>query len=160
MRLAIFGENRLGVVGGTTLVDVTSALPEHDLLFLGRDLRHPRVVDAWLGAIAEGWIDSLVAEDEDGAGLVGTAALTKLARCTPTTALIASMAKAMHTAEIGPRPRLEPRSEKSRQRTPRMTVPPEARIGSHDCFSATRMAVYFDFSRRSSSRYRATSSRP
>ena len=37
------------------------ALPEHDLLFLGRDLTHPRVVEAWLGAIGEGWIDSLVA---------------------------------------------------------------------------------------------------
>ena len=40
-------------------------LPEHDLLFLGRDLRHPRVIEAWL------------AEDGDGDGrpLVGTAAL-------------------------------------------------------------------------------------
>ena len=51
-------------------------LPEHDLMFLGRDLRHPRVVEAWLGAIAEGWIDSLVAEDGDG-GLLGTAALVR-----------------------------------------------------------------------------------
>lgn len=50
-------------------------LPEHDLLFLGRDLRHPRVIDAWLTAIADGWIDGLVAED-DGA-LVGTAALVR-----------------------------------------------------------------------------------
>lgn len=54
-----------------------TALPEHDLLFLGRDLRHPRVVEAWLGAIAEGWIDSLVAEDEDTQALVGTAALVR-----------------------------------------------------------------------------------
>ena len=52
------------------------ALPEHDLLFLGRDLRHPRVIEAWLGAIGEGWIDSLVAEDETGA-VVGTAALVR-----------------------------------------------------------------------------------
>ncbi len=51
------------------------ALPEHDLLFLGRDLKHPRVVDAWQSAIEEGWIDSLVAEDD---GLfVGTAALVR-----------------------------------------------------------------------------------
>jgi L-amino acid N-acyltransferase YncA len=50
-------------------------LPEHDLLFLGRDLRQPRVIAAWLSAIAEGWIDGLVAED-DGA-LVGTAALVR-----------------------------------------------------------------------------------
>jgi hypothetical protein len=35
------------------------SLPEHDLLFLGRDLRHPRVIEAWLGAIEEGWIYSI-----------------------------------------------------------------------------------------------------
>ncbi|MES2056345.1 MAG: GNAT family N-acetyltransferase [Pseudomonadota bacterium] len=50
-------------------------LPEHDLLFLGRDLKHPRVVEAWISAIEEGWIDSLVAED-DGK-FVGTAALVR-----------------------------------------------------------------------------------
>ena len=51
-------------------------LPEHDLLFLGRDLKHPRVIEAWLDAIEEGWIDSLVAEDGDGA-LLGTCALVR-----------------------------------------------------------------------------------
>lgn len=50
-------------------------LPEHDLLFLGRDLRHPRVVAAWVAAIDEGFIDSLVAED--GGKFVGTAALVR-----------------------------------------------------------------------------------
>lgn len=54
-----------------------AALPEHDLLFLGRDLRHPRVVEAWLDAIAEGWIDSLVAQDPDTGELLGTAALVR-----------------------------------------------------------------------------------
>jgi len=52
-------------------------LPEHDLLFLGRDLRHPRVIEAWLAAIEEGWIDSLVAEDDDDRTIVGTAALVR-----------------------------------------------------------------------------------
>lgn len=52
-----------------------NTLPEHDLLFLGRDLKHPRVVDAWQAAIEEGWIDSLVAED--GGAFVGTAALVR-----------------------------------------------------------------------------------
>ena len=54
-------------------------LDEHDLLFLGRDLRHPRVIAAWLDAIGEGWIDSLIAEDLDGGGqpVVGTAALVR-----------------------------------------------------------------------------------
>jgi L-amino acid N-acyltransferase YncA len=48
-------------------------MPEHDLLFLGRDLKHPRVVAAWVEAMTAGYIDGLVAE-EDGK-LVGTAAL-------------------------------------------------------------------------------------
>ncbi|WEK02368.1 MAG: GNAT family N-acetyltransferase [Candidatus Sphingomonas phytovorans] len=52
-----------------------NTLPEHDLLFLGRDLKHPRVVEAWQSAIEEGWIDSLVAED--GGKFVGTAALVR-----------------------------------------------------------------------------------
>ncbi|MDB5704914.1 MAG: hypothetical protein JWN66_2030 [Sphingomonas bacterium] len=52
-----------------------NTLPEHDLLFLGRDLKHPRVVDAWQSAIEEGWIDSLIAEDEGQ--FVGTAALVR-----------------------------------------------------------------------------------
>lgn len=50
-------------------------LPEHDLLFLGRDLRHPRVIAAWVAAIDEGYIDSLIAED--GGKFVGTAALLR-----------------------------------------------------------------------------------
>ncbi|WP_082472935.1 GNAT family N-acetyltransferase [Sphingomonas sp. Leaf357] len=57
------------------MLTFADGLPEHDLLFLGRDLKHPRVVDAWQSAIEEGWIDSLVAED-DGA-FVGTAALVR-----------------------------------------------------------------------------------
>ena len=52
-----------------------AGLPEHDLLFLGRDLSHPRVIEAWLSAIEEGWIDSLIAED--GGKFVGTAALVR-----------------------------------------------------------------------------------
>lgn len=51
-------------------------LPEHDLLFLGRDLRHPRVIAAWVEAIGEGAIDSLIAEDDKG-NLVGAAALVR-----------------------------------------------------------------------------------
>lgn len=42
------------------------ALPEHDLLFLGRDLKHHKVVEAWLAEIEDGFIDSLVAEGPDG----------------------------------------------------------------------------------------------
>ena len=50
-------------------------LPEHDLMFLGRDLRHPAVVEAWAAAIAGGDIDSIVYE-ADGR-IVGAAALVR-----------------------------------------------------------------------------------
>ncbi len=53
----------------------TNSLPEHDLLFLSRDVQHPRVVEAWAAAIGEGTIDSLVAEDSGQ--IVGTAALVR-----------------------------------------------------------------------------------
>lgn len=53
----------------------TATLPDHDLLFLSRDVQHPRVVEAWAEAVGEGVIDSLVAED-DGK-IVGTAALVR-----------------------------------------------------------------------------------
>ena len=51
------------------------ALPEHDLLFLSRDLKHRRVVEAWLEAVEDGFIDSFVAEDGDA--IVGTSALVR-----------------------------------------------------------------------------------
>ena len=57
------------------VIAFASALPEHDLLFLSRDVREPRVVAAWLSAIEADEIDSLVAED-DGA-IVATAALVR-----------------------------------------------------------------------------------
>ena len=55
------------------VIAFAATLPEHDLLFLSRDVREPRVVSAWLKAIDEGEIDSLIAED-DGV-IVATAAL-------------------------------------------------------------------------------------
>lgn len=51
------------------------ALPEHDLLFLGRDLKHRRVIETWLEAVEDGFIDSFVAEDGDA--IVGTCALVR-----------------------------------------------------------------------------------
>ena len=55
------------------------SLPEHDLMFLGRDLRHPSVVDAWAAAIGDGDIDSILEErDADGSTrIVGSAALVR-----------------------------------------------------------------------------------
>jgi L-amino acid N-acyltransferase YncA len=55
------------------VVAFAASLPEHDLLFLSRDIREPRVVSAWLDAIDTGEIDSLIAED--GGDIVATAAL-------------------------------------------------------------------------------------
>lgn len=55
------------------VIAFAATLPEHDLLFLSRDVREPRVVAAWLDAIEAGLIDSLVAED--GGAIVATAAL-------------------------------------------------------------------------------------
>ena len=57
------------------MVAFARGLPEHDLLFLSRDVREPRVVAAWLKAIEDGEIDSLVAED--GGAIVATAALVR-----------------------------------------------------------------------------------
>lgn len=51
------------------------ALPEHDLLFLSRDLKHRKVIEAWLEAVEDGFIDSFVAEDGDA--IVGSCALVR-----------------------------------------------------------------------------------
>ena len=47
-------------------------VPPHDLLFLDRDIRQPKVLDAWLTATGTGEIDSLVALD--GERIVATTA--------------------------------------------------------------------------------------
>ncbi|MGH6786418.1 MAG: GNAT family N-acetyltransferase [Novosphingobium sp.] len=49
-----------------------AALPAHDLLFLSRDLRQPKVIEAWLAATAGGEIASLVALE--GSEIVATTA--------------------------------------------------------------------------------------
>lgn len=41
------------------------SLPAHDLLFLNRDIRNPKVIDAWLEQIGQGLIRSLVAVEDD-----------------------------------------------------------------------------------------------
>lgn len=51
------------------------ALPECDLLFLSRDLKHRKVIEAWTQSIDDGFIDSFVAEDGDA--IVGTCALVR-----------------------------------------------------------------------------------
>ena len=50
-------------------------LPEHDLLFLSRDITHPKVVAAWLAQISDGQIDSFLAFEGDA--VVGCTALVR-----------------------------------------------------------------------------------
>ena len=38
-------------------------LPAHDLLFLSRDITHPKVIAAWLAQVADGQIHSIVATE-------------------------------------------------------------------------------------------------
>ncbi|MFT7722567.1 MAG: GNAT family N-acetyltransferase [Roseateles sp.] len=46
---------------GAALTDLVATLPPHDLLFLRRDLSHPKVIAAWMRALDEGELASLVA---------------------------------------------------------------------------------------------------
>ena len=55
------------------LVEFVAGLPPHDLLFLRRDISHPKVVDAWMHALGTGELTSLVARD--GAAMVGCTAI-------------------------------------------------------------------------------------
>lgn len=57
------------------LAAFASELPVHDLLFLQRDIRNPKVVTAWIDQIERGQISSLVAL-EDGR-IVGCTALVR-----------------------------------------------------------------------------------
>ncbi len=52
-----------------------AALPGHDLLFLSRDIQHPKVITAWLDAIADGEIASVLAYD--GNTVVGSTAVVR-----------------------------------------------------------------------------------
>jgi RimJ/RimL family protein N-acetyltransferase len=48
-------------------------LPAHDLLFVRRDVSHPKVLEAWAGALADGSITSLAARS--GGALIGCTAI-------------------------------------------------------------------------------------
>lgn len=48
-------------------------LPAHDLLFLDRDITHPKVIDAWMRSLENGGVASLVARA--GGEIVGCTAL-------------------------------------------------------------------------------------
>jgi RimJ/RimL family protein N-acetyltransferase len=56
-----------------TVQRFAEAMPPHDLLFLQRDIRNPRVIAAWLDQIASGQIESQLALDANGNLLACTA---------------------------------------------------------------------------------------
>jgi RimJ/RimL family protein N-acetyltransferase len=62
--------------GDTAAVSAfAAALPEHDLLFLSRDIQHSRVIQAWYEAIDAGELESLIAVQGDT--VVATTAIVK-----------------------------------------------------------------------------------
>ena len=60
---------------GPALARFAAAMPPHDLLFLARDIREPKVLDAWLNAQEQGTITSLIAAS-DGEVVATIAALS------------------------------------------------------------------------------------
>jgi RimJ/RimL family protein N-acetyltransferase len=64
---------RMGAADEGAVLAFAKKLPPHDLLFMRRDLRQPKVLSAWVRAIAEGRVASLLAV-QDGA-VVGTTAI-------------------------------------------------------------------------------------
>jgi RimJ/RimL family protein N-acetyltransferase len=72
------GDSQVGITRMTgadrdALVAFVATLPPHDLLFVPRDIGHPKVIDAWLGAIDAGDVSSLAVRD--GGTLVGCTAI-------------------------------------------------------------------------------------
>lgn len=55
------------------LVAFVATLPAHDLLFLNRDITHPKVIDAWMRALDRGQINSLIVHD--GPHMIGCTAI-------------------------------------------------------------------------------------
>ena len=55
------------------LAAFVATLPAHDLLFVPRDLGHPKVIDAWMRSLDAGELVSLVARD--GGAMVGCTAI-------------------------------------------------------------------------------------
>ena len=55
------------------LVAFVATLPAHDLLFLNRDVTHPKVIDAWMHALDRGQVNSLVVRD--GSQMLGCTAI-------------------------------------------------------------------------------------
>ena len=68
---------RLQPEDAAALAAFAATLPAHDLLFLRRDIGHPKVIAAWMQAITEGRLHSLAVRDAaDASGaLIGCSAI-------------------------------------------------------------------------------------
>ena len=64
---------RMASTDRDALVSLVATLPAQDLLFLRRDIGHPKVVDAWMRSLDAGELTSLVARD--GGAMVGCTAI-------------------------------------------------------------------------------------
>ncbi|MFT3816090.1 MAG: GNAT family N-acetyltransferase [Rubrivivax sp.] len=64
---------RMGTGDRQALVALVATLSPHDLLFLRRDISHPKVLDAWMQALDAGGLASLVAWD--GSRMIGCTAI-------------------------------------------------------------------------------------
>ena len=64
---------RMGSSDRDALIAFIATLPAHDLLFLSRDVTHPKVIDAWMRALDKGQINSLIVRD--GSQVVGCTAI-------------------------------------------------------------------------------------
>lgn len=51
---------RMSSADRAALTEFIAKLPAHDLLFLSRDITHPKVIDAWMRALDRGEINSLI----------------------------------------------------------------------------------------------------
>lgn len=68
---------RLQPTDAAALAAFAATLPAHDLLFLRRDISQPKVIAAWMQAIAEGRLHSLAVREagDPGAALLGCSAI-------------------------------------------------------------------------------------
>lgn len=64
---------RMGAADEAAVLVFANKLPAHDLLFMRRDVRQPKVLAAWVRAIAEGRVASLLAVREGA--VIGTTAI-------------------------------------------------------------------------------------
>lgn len=77
-RRIVCGDSQIDIARMTSadrdaIVAFVASLPEEDLVFVPRDLRHPKVIDAWMRALDSGSVTSLVAR-HDGT-MVGCTAI-------------------------------------------------------------------------------------